>query len=759
MADINNQEVITITNTTWRPSLITAGQQDTIAESEAWRLRNYMGDLDGMLMKRPGRTQWGQTIKSADGSATDSTITAFVDFLTLDGFVFDESGADGLLSDTQQDGLYRVNVSPGSSNENFLASYSTASVSTTEEWSLRFMFRGSDLPTYDGSSIVGNTFVMRAQADTDSAKEFAIWSGGLYYQNASDSQYTLVTGSANAGAGIWVNLEIRCDTDSGDTTVHLNDTLIDTITSSDIKNEALTGTSLFEFEWEVEGSGDASTQYTTQLTTVMYNDTITDPFKVEEIVALHEFQYVSPAGSTVRSLVMAAGAYIYHDTYINGVWRPLHKKQHANVHFAKYQDTLVWINHNNSSLTSMIRWDGIQTPELIEDAPNVRFVIEHQSRLMAWGDIQFPRRLYYSGDRLPKVWFSPDDDNVEDDFDVVLDAGFVTLPSTAREVKGVWGDYFGLVIIAGDKGFWKMGGQGVFSFELKGVSVKSGVASALSMSQVGADIWGVGRQGITSLAATQQFGDLLAGKPSANIQDLWTRDLNSDELINQTFLDKVKLVFQASTDYAYVAVPLASNQDTDHVYAYNASLQKWYGPWDMEVRAMAVVELISPVTEVVLLGDSQGRVAYLNMFDKSDFGEAYSGEVEVAALNGRSIHPSLVGQYKNWGVLRLYLQPTGSFEIDIKYWFDADPKEYIVPTINTIETSEPRIYVLDDDFRVDLDPDGLISSGQEMVMHEILLEGAQAREFTWQFVQDGAGEDCPIQGWEVELVPSGYGVA
>ena len=54
----------------WRDGLATAGQQTSIPETSLWQAKNVTAGLDGLMSKRPGIEQWGQTLKVPDGSTS-----------------------------------------------------------------------------------------------------------------------------------------------------------------------------------------------------------------------------------------------------------------------------------------------------------------------------------------------------------------------------------------------------------------------------------------------------------------------------------------------------------------------------------------------------------------------------------------------------------------------------------------------------------------------------------------------------------------
>ena len=742
---------ITLRNMPYRPGLATAGQQTTVPESEAWQLSEAASDLDGMPVKRAGLTQWGQTLKTPTIDNVTPTITSAADFLngTAD-FVETDNTTDASMTHTKNQGALRTSAGTGTAGDNVILSRTITALSAGDESSLRFSFQGSNLQAY-GDDTDSDTFVFRLQGQSGSGKEFAIWSGGIYYKQDSDSKYVLVTGSEIAGNGPWVTIEVRVDDAAGSTTVYLNDVLLQTLTSADLKDASLTGTSAFEFYWETDSGTEI---YTTQLVMAMYNDTITTPFAAVAITALNDFQYLTPAGTNVYSLLAAAGDYIYHDNHLYGIWRPLRAKANSTVYFTKYRTTMVWSDNNGGSAATVWQWDGREDPEELDDAPPVRFLVEHQQRLFGWGDTSNPRRVYFSADRQPDVWFSPSPTNIEDQFDEALDAGYLELPSKAAAVTAAWGDYFGLAVIFAERGIWKLSGNGVFSYRLEGITLKNGAINADCVTQVGNDLWALSRQGIVSLAASEQFGDLKIGYPSGPIQNLWADDISTDTSINQTFITRSKMTFNSRSGFLYIATPSAVQQQPGQVHFFNANTEKWFGPWTIDTQSMVDAVVASPVTEVVMIGDQDGQIGYLNPFDKSDYGAGYTFKVESVAHDGRSLDPSLRGMVKTWKALRLFLLPRGDYEYDVTWWTDDKPNEDS-RSRSQIKGHTQYLTILDDNFRLDVDPDGILQAGETAITHDIPLD-VRGKWLTFKIEQDGVGHDIALQGYELEFLVAGY---
>lgn len=733
----------------WRPGLITAGQATSIPELDLRKCINADGAIDGMIRSRPGREQWGQRLKAPDTDTTGSTLTALSDFIVGTGGYTTTDASSGKVTTETDFGLLKTTVEAGSSNEKLTLSYD-AKLSTNTTWSFRFTVRCTNFQDYGGGT-TPNTLAIRAQGSSGSGKEFAIWAGGLYYKKNLDNAYALITDSDYIGNGAWNTVEIRCDS-TGNTLVYINDGLVDTLTSSDLATASFEETnSAYEFVWEVEGSGTAGTQYSTYITTPMYNDVDEDPFEDQEVTALSEFQYLTSSNTRVRSWLVAAGDYIYHDKNLEGAWRPLKRKQFRHVYFAPYRTKIAWSDNNGASSATVWLWDGSSDPERQDTAPPVRYLVEHQQRLCGWGDVRFPRRWYYSGDRRPNVWYSPSEDNAEDQFEEILDAGYVEIPSQGVEIRASWGDFYGTAVIIAERGYWLLTGSGVFSYRLDGLKVSTGAANAGSITQVGNDLWVGGGQGITSLLTVQKFGDIESARPSIPIQNLWNPGESTETSINQTYIGAMQMAYSANQATVYFAVPHINNQRAVQMYQYNTNTQKFYGPEEVDATALAVGELASPVTEVVMMGGEDGRVSYLNPFlhrdYRSDSGQ-YTMKIRTAALNGRSIDPGYIGYEKTFHTLRLYLLPRMDQDFTVTWWPDTEPFD----DTNDFRQNpgiDRQYFSISKDFRLDINR---IQSGNELTVQEVPID-ERGRDLTVQIESD---YNFAIQGWELEGTIHGY---
>lgn len=753
MAD-KRQGAITLPIYPWRGSLKTAGRKSSLPEDSLWRAKNFTTKLDGLLAKRPGLKKWGQTLKTFDASATGSTTTAFSDFINgTGGFSATDNSSGKIDAPTVFEGYMQANVTKGTSNENYTLDY--GGTGAGNEWSLRFLFKGINLPTYTADDTDPNTFSFTGIGAAGTGKQFAIWSGGLYYKQALDDTYVLVTDTEYAGAGGWNTIEVRVDDDGGNTLVYFNETLVDTISSALIKDVALSG-AYYGFRWEVEGTTDAGVQYTTRITTPMYNNTVTDPFKVVEVTTLHDYQYTSNAGSPKKSLLLAAGVYIYHDNGLQGAWRPLKAKKFTNIFFTNYRESVVWFDHDSNFGSNVWRWDGQgKDPELLDDAPPMHAGGEHQQRLWGFGP-KHPLRLFYSGDRQENVWFSPDEDNIEDEFSVLVSAGYLSIPSQTKgdKITAFRGGYFGIAVVCTRHGAYRVLGSGINSYKIEriGSADAGGAENPWCITDMGNDLITLSRKGLHSIAATDQFGDLTGALISKDIQDLWGEDTASVETISREFLDRARLRYNPQQGLLYCCVPLTGDTEAKKVFVYNSGTQQWMGPWTIDSRAIENVEISTPEIEVMMHGGANGQVGYTDQSWKTDFGtDGYEAVLESAFIDGKSLDPRLSGFEKSWRRLRVYVLPRGDWEITVGWYSDDEERR-----TESVSQNVRNVHVLTEDFKLTVNPDGKLRSLEQIVAVEIRLD-SRGKSLTFDITSPAnKGEDLIIQGVEIDFLADGY---
>ena len=731
----------------WRKGLATAGQQTSIPEDALWQSQDMYAGLDGLLQKRPGLRQWGQDI--VQGTITEPLIDE-----SLPNWV--EANDDTtLLSKTVRQGKLRMSAQAGASNETL--TLSRAGTVATDA-SIRLIVQVSNVNAYTASSTDADTFHFRVAKDATTGWEFAVWSGGLYYKQASDDTYVVISGTSELGLGKWSLLDIRIDAD-GNTLVYMDSTLVATLTTSDLATPSLTDANAV---MELAAQVDPTVTYNATVILPMWSGTASDPWTAQTIKAITDFRSSVGSGTLRRTLMCAAGDFIYHDADLLEQWRPIARLTYDNVTFSPYRRKMLWVEHDGLAKSKLWQWTGGTTdePEVLDDAPKCKFATEHQTRVWVAGDRRHPLRIYYSGDREPNVWFAPEDNNISDRFDTQLKAGYLEVPSRrGDEVTAIFGDYYGQLIVFTKQAVYRIQGSGPQSYTIQTVSQDVGCENFDCITQVGNDVWFLSREGLHSLSATDKFGDLVSGFVSGPIQDLWGGDPSSVRAISKTHIDQARVRYNSVLGLVYVAVPLFGDQTAAKVFTYNVTTQEWYGPWQIDSRAMDKVELASPVIEVVMHGGSAGQLLYTDLYNKSDNGTAISMVLESAKINGRTLDPKLAATQKTWKRLRVYFLPRGDW--DIKVFWRTDDTYYedegtkLSKPDQFHSTNVFKKYGIGQEWRIGEDPEGRLVSREDMGYIEVPL-GGRGYSMSFKLTQDGDGEDVAIQGFEVDFIPDGY---
>jgi hypothetical protein len=744
-----------IRNMPLRTGLATAGKQGTIGEDQLWRAENVSSGLDGLLMKRPGIRQWGQVIKQPRLSATGEYLRFYEAWASAAAWRVTNGDTDTYTYQTKQGELI-INAAGDDDADTFnmgrqLSGGETAP--TGNDWSARFLVRTLNLPrgdvhagdsAYAGGINDGGHLTVRGRALVSNAgKAFRLYYDGLYYFNGSG--WTRLVES-DIGDSQYHVLEIRVDAD-GSVVAYIDDdtsitgTVAATSVSSDV---AITAGEYLELVL----TNDAGT-WTCRLADLMYKDSVTTPFEGQRISAVADYKTVSESNRTQRSILAATAGYVYADVGLKQAWRPIMALTGGQPQFASYRTDLIIFDGDNANSAKVYSWNGEDAPELLGDAPPVRFGTEHGTRLFAAGDKGHPLRVYHTASREKNTWFAPEVDP-DETYDEVTEAGFFEIPGNkGDEVTGVYGDFNGFCIVTTTRGLWGISGAGPETYDRKDISRSQSGAGPNAIVRVGNDLWTMGRTGVCSIQTTQNYGDLLTVLPSGPIGDLWSSDPSVPRRIDKGQIDRTILTYNPTLGLVYMSVPQLGQNDLSALYVFNVGLQTWYGPWVIDSTAMAGVEVADPVTNTILHGTGDGYLGITDLGYKQDFGSTtYQCIIESPYLSGRSIDPAYVHQVKTWKVLRLYIQPRGDWNITIRWSSDDDPEEQT----RTISQNTFKWPVLGDTFRLGDAVDGRIHTAQLIGTLEIPLDvRGRFFKFSVETDEDYDGEDFVLQGYEVEF--------
>jgi len=194
------------------------------------------------------------------------------------------------------------------------------------------------------------------------------------------------------------------------------------------------------------------------------------------------------------------------------------------------------------------------------------------------------------------------------------------------------------------------------------------------------------------------------------------------------------------------------------IFTFNTNNSEWYGPWTIDSQGMEIVELASPVIEVMMHCGDDGKTLFTDQLSKSDDGAAIDTIIETAFFNGRSMDPVLSGHQKTWKRVRVYVAPRGNW--DLKCFWKVDAGFYEDADTNDKDQNQsmlvyPEVRPLTEEFKLGADPDGRLHSLEEMGYFEF-RPGLRGYNLALKFQQDGNGQDFAVQGLEIDFVPHGY---
>ena len=757
-----------INNMPLRGGLTTAGQHGTIPESSLWQAKNCASGLDGLITKRPGLWQWGQTLKYPVGY---DDVSFYEPFASLDNWVSDDGSSDVTVQTNDGKLVANTNTAGASSSITTIGRVPTSGQADSGDakWSVRFTALASNMPT-DGQFIIS----CKARV-ADDPYAFRITGTSVQYY-ASGGTWTTFKDPDGADDMVFnfyeapaTVFEIRFDAD-GNVDVLLNETSVVTPTAVSAMQAHTAFTVGSYIEMTFGNTATLTQQWSLYMSDLMFegavvravdddDDPATDdidlePFQGERLGSGTDFKSVLGGNATKRALLVAGNKYVYQDAALKKFWSPLLALTGGNVTFAQFGDDILIFDGDNALDSKLYRWSGTGQPELLDDAPDVRFGSEHKTRLLAAGDKRFPLRLYYTASRSPNVWFAPESDaDGQETASEVLDAGYLNVPGKrGDEIVAVYGEYYGSCIVATNRGIWRLTGSSPISYAMENITQDTGAAAQAAVARLGKDLWLAGRQGISTIATIQEFGDMQAAMPSAPISDLWAPGIsNSSIKVDQYQLYKASMAWNPNVQLMLFAFARQGASDVSSIMAYNPVTQGWYGPWESDTTFVAEVEWSSPITQAVMHGTPDGKVGITDPNYLADFDAAYTQTIESPYLDGRSLDPAFTKQIKTWKLLRLYVQLRGAWDLDVKWQTDDDTYQERVESQNIFNLPK-----LDVDWRLGVDPDGRVHSNQLIGCIEIPLD-TRGRYFKFEVstADDVVGEDLALQGYEVEFTVDG----
>jgi len=720
-----------------RGGLATAGRRSSINEAQLWEAINAAPDIDGMIRRRPGSIQHGQTLTYPSSSAANAF---YEDFFSLNKWDITDAGSDATYSVSM--GALSVNQSTG----DLYISRQAEDVASGGSYALKFSAR---LFNPAGDDTTGGSLRIQITGDSASdAHEYAINANGVFVlEGAADVQKYTPTYKLDLSG--YHSFEIYYSVTTDQTTFWIDgvaQTAWDMSSADDVK--ASLGTTKTVKLWITSGT-NAWTLYLTDLQYANSAYTSGDPpFAAQRLV--DGFQYLKPlsSGGGSRSILLAATEkYLYADISETGGWRPIKAVQSGHTRMIAFQDEVVIFDDDGSGHPQVFSWNGTGFPLAVGDAPPVRFGAEFKTRLLASGDHNFPLRVYYTASRQLDVWFAPEYDS-DETFDEVIQAGYIEIPSVSGDkVTGIYGDFLGSAIITTEKGIWQWLGSSSDSFRIDNISRAVGGSSPEGFMQIGNQLFIIGPSGVSSLQSVQSYGDLQTTMPSGAIADKWSSLPEVQERVDRGQLEHSYARFLPSLNVGIIGMRGQGQTYLDKMFAFAPSMQNWLGPWDLNPTFLVDVETGSPKIELLMQGDEQGRVFFTGLREWSDMGSSYQFKLSSPMFSGRSLDPMLTTLTKRWRTLRLFILPQVDKDFTVRWKTEAgtwQPDD----SGKTLSQNRGDWSALNTGFRLNIDR---LKSQEDVLVIDIPLE-ARGKFLQFEIASD---YHFAIQGYQIEFLHGG----
>ncbi len=479
--------------------------------------------------------------------------------------------------------------------------------------------------------------------------------------------YTTVGGIEQLVSGYPISVRVRCDKVGSDYDVRV---FINDVSIGDF-NVGASGLGTTDgYFAKVSVSNAAGTPDTfdmhARLTNFFLRDTDSDYLEATPVEAVtsrhHEGEL---AGSVAPYRYAATKKAMWLDKAYDGMWRPFSTLPFDHASISDFRNSLIICNYGEASATQLFRLQDGSTMSTLNDAPNLRFTVQHNNRCWGAGDKDHKLRLYYSGDRDPNKWFSPEtDEDGQESYDEVLSAGYFEIDGVAGdEIRCIQGEYKGAVIVATNRKLFRITGNDLLTWQVEELSDHTGALSHNSMAMVGNDLWIATAYGVVSLEAIQGYGDLATKHVSRDIKDVFMAVGRVPSLRDSAQDSKAWLIFNPETNMAILGV------NGTHLLYFSVESQQWYGPIEQEHSCMAMGDNGFPEHKALLTGTPSGTV----LADTSRSATVSGATLRSTVLNGRSVDPRVTSMEKTWHNLRLLCNPTGYWEIEIRYKVEDRP--------------------------------------------------------------------------------------
>jgi hypothetical protein len=385
------------------------------------------------------------------------------------------------------------------------------------------------------------------------------------------------------------------------------------------------------------------------------------------------------------------------------------------------------IAFNNT--TSPKKWKhqtGTTFENLGGSPPNFAFCRSHINRLFAAGDPANPDRLYYSSTENHEEWNGAGTSGAIDIFPGDGDPEGLTAIFPATK---------GVLFVAKRNRLYRVDTSDPddVNWTVDHVSRGIGCIGHNAVCAVGQDdMLFVSDRGVHSMAATQKFGDFESAYLSKDIQKefhTWNKDR----------FKQFWMCFVPEMNSVLLAVSPDGFDSNNEIHLFNVEDKQWYRFPELACESMWVAKIDN--RNVLVLGNSAGRVNYLSQNTFNDNGVAISFDVKTGTIYPDN-QPRTVKDFKK---VSLFYKPKESGTITAKFKIDNFDEQTLTFDVSGQFDALGTEFVLGE---------SVLGLYQPLPVITLPVDGA-GHGFSLRLLQSGLNEEVEVYGFAVEYESAG----
>ena len=698
-----------------------SGARIRTEETSLWAVKNCVVDQRGALRKRNKYLPIGNPIYEPTPAAADAEEMVSINIeANPEDWLTDERVPDNVHVTPQRSGImsfYGSTNGAGTSGIHRVKrmvksgeSYNTF-VGSNKDFTVGFSFRSNELFRIPISMAITPGLHLGFAAYADSYINVALSHIGLAI-DLNGTGYTAVPGTESLDDGLLHTVEIRVFYTPLGTRYNAYTYIDGVAMAGSVSSVSGLQSASGQFvDIAVINAGSLPSEFLCagHISNIYLRDNATAPSdvaRIEEVFSRRKYR--EDAHEPDIRAYAATSESLWYDENMSGIWRFGGVLPYPRTYTADFRDTVILLSSGNARDTQLTQIRNDYTTRILDDAPNIRFASTYSNRLWGAGDSKYPLRLYFSADRDPNSWFSPDTDaDGQESIDEVLGAGYFELQGDSGDaITAVYGDFLGSIIATTRTRTYRIVGNSLETWQVQLLSSTVGAFGPHSIERAGNDLWIAGDGGILSLRGVQEYGDMATASVSVQVHNLFAAIGTKPQAVHPLYKDRTRLVFDRTRNE--VTLLLMQPEDYDDIaYVFRLDSGKWLGPIEDNITALSADFIGVPTHRSMLRGSSDGVVSYATtMTDMT-----CTSTVESQVLNGRSVSPAIVGMEKTWKALRIIANPTGNVPITISVKVEDYPWEthtrYLAPSTghfigDTWEVSASEVHDADEMHVVDI---------------------------------------------------------